>query len=340
MYMYTTAHTRVVSTGVYLPENRVTSRELLDEIDARTRFGISHNWMDRVLGVRERRVAPPGMKPSEMAARAGRDALERAGMAGRDLDVVIYTGMARDYVEPATAHIVQDAIGAGDAVCFDLSNACHGFMNGIHILDMMVATGQARRGMVVTGERNWRMGARALELLKGTERREDFERLAGALSVGDAAAAMVVGPKLGPDTGFRGFMLHSRGEHHALCVCEDQGEISGHMDMVNIVQAHIGMHAEMYPEFLRRMGWSTEDIDRFIHHQVGKKAFSLHAEYSGIERSRMTDTISTLGNITSATIPVNLHQLAESGTTAPGEKVMISGAGSGLSISQSALVWD
>lgn len=340
MYMYTTAHTRVVSTGVYLPENRVTSRELLDEIDARSRFGIAHNWMDRVLGVRERRVAPPDMRPSQMATRAARDALERAGISGRDLDVVIYTGMARDYVEPATAHIVQHEIGARDAVCFDLSNACHGFMNGIHVVDMMVATGQARRGMVVCGERNWRMGARALELLRKTDRREDFEQLAGALSVGDAAAAMIVGPKLGPDSGFRGFMLHSRGEHHALCVCEDQGEISGHMDMVNIVQAHIGMHAEMYPEFLRRMGWQPADIDRFIHHQVGKRAFSLHANYSGIDRRKMTDTVSTLGNITSATIPVNLHRLAGEEGARAGERVMISGAGSGLSISQTALVWD
>lgn len=338
--MYTAGHTRIISTGVYLPENKVTSRELLDELDARSRFGVPHNWIDRVLGIRERRVAPPDMRPSEMAVRAARDALDRAGVHARDIDAVIYTGMSRDCVEPATAHMVQKAIGARDAVCFDLTNACHGFMNGIHVLDMLVATGQARRGLVVTGERNWQVSLNTMDVLKKTDDRDAFQRMIGGLSVGDAGAAMLLGPKLGPDTGFAGFVLQSRGEHCDLCVYSEHGAPSGHMDMVGIIEAHIGMHAELFPRFLERMRWQASDINHFIHHQVGKRAFSMHAAYSGIERSRMTDTVSTLGNITSATIPVNLHRLAEEGVAQPGDNVMISGAGSGLSISQTALVWD
>ncbi len=338
--MYSVGHTRVLGTGVYLPENRVSSADLLDEIKSSERLGISRDWLERVTGIRERRLAPDGMKPSEMAVQAGWEALDRSGVSPADLDAVIYAGMNRDYLEPATAHIVQHRLGARNAVCFDLTNACHGFMNAIHLLDALIATGQARRGLIVTGETNWRVGRTALRLLKACRERSEFTRLVGGLTVGDAGAAMVIGPKDEPDSGFLGFMLESRGEFNQLCVyADDACEHPGHMDMVTIVKEHIQMHADMFPDFMRRLAWRPAEVRRFVHHQVGRKAFALHAEYSDIPQDRMTDTVSMLGNITSATIPVNLHRLAEDRGLGRGEKVFIAGAGSGLSVSQAGLLW-
>ncbi len=338
--MFSVGHTRILGTGIYLPDNKVTSAELMDDIQAKERFGIPSTWLERITGIRERRVASPGTMPSEMATEAARQALDRSEVRAADLDMVIYAGMSRDYVEPATAHIVQDRLGARHAVCFDLSNACHGFMNAIHLLDALIATGQARRGLIVTGEENWRIGRVALKLLKRCNDRGEFNRLVGGLTVGDAGAAMILGPKTDPDSGFAGFMLDSQGQYNQLCVFSDREDHHpGHMDMSNIVKEHIQLHADMFPDFMNRLAWQAGDIKRFVHHQVGRKAFGMHSAYSGIPATRMTDTISTLGNITSATIPVNLHRLSETREMGDSEKVFIAGAGSGLSISQAGLIW-
>jgi 3-oxoacyl-(acyl-carrier-protein) synthase III len=341
MYMYTQGHSRMIGVGVYVPEQRVTSSELFDSFQSKERFGIPTQWLDRTMGIRERRVAPDGIKPSSMAVIAAVEALEAAGVAPGELDAVIYTGIDRDYLEPATAHVVQDALGANHAVCFDLTNACHGFMNGIHVMDALIATGQARRGLIVTGEQNSRITRRAINILKASHDRADFDRLVGGLTVGDAGAAMVVGPKLGPDSGFMGFVLDSQGQHKDLCVCGDgTTETTVHMAMGEIVREHIQMHAEMYRESLSRLGWSPTQIRRFVHHQVGKKAFGMHADYAGVSTAIMPDTVSTMGNITTATIPVNLYNLIKNKDIENGGRVFIAGAGSGLSISQTGLIWD
>jgi len=338
--MFSVGHTRMLGTGIYIPDNTVTSAELMDEIQAKAKFGVSSAWLERVTGIRERRMAPTGMMPSEMATRAALQALERSGVRAIDLDAVVYAGMNRDYMEPATAHIVQDRIGARYAVCFDLTNACHGFMNAIHLLDALIATGQARRGLIVTGEENWRVGRVALKLLKACNDRSEFNRLVGGLTVGDAGAAMIIGPKTDPDSGFVGFMLESQGQFNQLCVfAEREDQHPGHMDMSSIVKEHIQLHADMFPGFMNRLGWQAQEIKKFVHHQVGRKAFTMHSSYTGVPETRMTDTVSTLGNITSATIPVNLHRLTESQEISVGEKVFIAAAGSGLSISQAGLMW-
>ncbi len=338
--MFSIGHSRILGIGIYLPDNRVTSAELMDEINSTERFGVSRNWLERATGIRERRIAPVGMMPSEMATRAAKDAIERSGISPSQIDAVIYAGMNRDYVEPATAHLVQDAVGAKRGVCFDITNACHGFMNAIHVMDAFIASGQARYGLIVTGEENWRVGRTALEELKKCHDRAEFNRLVGGLTVGDAGAAMIVGPKTDPQGGFAGLMFTSQGQFNQLCVfSEREDQPPGHMDMVNIVKEHIQLHADMYPAFMDRLRWQPEEIKKFVHHQVGRKVFALHSKYSGVPQERMTDTVSRLGNITSATIPVNLRLLAEQNDIAEGEKIFIAGAGSGLSVSQSGLLW-
>jgi 3-oxoacyl-[acyl-carrier-protein] synthase-3 len=338
--MFSIGHSRILGIGIYLPENRVTSAELMDEIKTKERFGISSSWLERATGIRERRIAPAGMMPSDIATQAANDAIERSGISPSRIDAVIYAGMNRDYLEPATAHIVQDAVGAKRALCFDITNACHGFMNAIHVVDSFIASGQARVGLIVTGEENWRVGRSALEVLKQCNDRAEFNRLVGGLTVGDAGAAMIVGPKTDPQGGFAGLMLESQGRFNQLCVfSERKDRPCGHMDMVSIVKEHIQLHADMYPQFMHRLRWHPGEIKKFVHHQVGRKVFALHSKYSGVPQERMTDTVSSLGNITSATIPVNLRLLAEQHDVSEGEKIFIAGAGSGLSVSQGGLVW-
>lgn len=343
--MYTVGHTRIVSVGTYLPDTKVSSREILEQIDSKNRFGIPYDWLDRTTGIATRHITPEGMFPSEMAARAAARALERARLLASEIDVIVYAGVDRDYIEPATAHIVQHKIKADNAVVFDVTNACHGFMNGIHLVDALIATGQARRGLVVTGEQGSRAMRRAVELLSKTTDREQFVNLAGGLTVGDAGAAMILGPKKAPDCGFMGFMLASRGEHAQLCVCPFENrqvseEVALRTDMPNIVKHHVQMHADMFEGFMKILGWEPIQIHRFVHHQVGLRVFKLHSAYSHVPTSRMSNTVCTMGNLISASIPINIDKLSCNHDVKPGDRIFISGSGSGLSISQAGLVWE
>src|SRR5438105_1328043 len=116
--MYTVGHSRVISTGVYLPEQRLSSVELFQRFDSRNRFDIPYDWLERTMGIRERRIAPTNMMPSDMAILAAREALERAEVRALDIDILVFTGVLRDHVEPASAHRVQDQLGARNAIVF------------------------------------------------------------------------------------------------------------------------------------------------------------------------------------------------------------------------------
>lgn len=340
-YMYTAGHSRVVSAGTYLPAERVTSRELMQQIDSENRFDISFDWLERTMGIRERRKTPAGLLPSDMAADAALEAIELAGIGASEIDAIIYAGVDRDYyLEPATAHIVQDKIKAFNAVAFDVTNACHGFMNAIHLMDALIATGQARRGLIVAGEQGHRYAEKAISALTRTEDRQQFLKLAGGLTLGDAGAALILGPKLDPDSGFMGLMLQSQGQYSRLCTCGGRGEESAlETDMASIVEHGIRLLGSMYKETMRKLGWEPQQIAKFVHHQVGRKVFNHHARYAQISTDIMPDTVTSLGNLVTANIPVNLYNLAISGEMQVGDKVFIAGAGSGLAVSQAGLVW-
>lgn len=335
----------IAGLGVYEPQERISSVDIMRELQSRERFGIPEKWLEKALGVKERRAAQPDLKPSGLAIPACLEALDRAGLLATEVDLLIYAGMNRDYIEPATAHVVADGIGASRAVCLDLTNACHGFMNGVHYANALVGAGDAKNVLICAGENNWRIGRSIFRDAGKLKDRAEFERWTGALSVGDAGAAMVVVPKTDPMVGFDQIMMHSDASHRELCVLEADGDgeviKDGIMDMVGISKAHIGLHQQHFHDFLRGLGWNgPEAIDHFVHHQVGRAVFKKHEEYSGVPISKMSNTFTNYGNITAATIPFNLYKLLTGDTGNSQGRTFISGAGSGLSISQSGYTGD
>lgn len=343
MYLYTQGHSRVVGTGIYLPDERVTTKELLEQCDAPGRFGISTDWLERVSGISEKRLAPTNMLPSDMAVLAAHQAMERSELDPQLLDAIIYTGATRDFsVEPSTAHIVQAKLKAINAVAFDVSNACHGFMNGIHLMDALIASGQVRRGLVVTGEQGSRFTQMAIEALRLTTDRAELTRLAAGLTLGDAGAAMIMGPKLGPDTGFMGFMLQSQGQYAEFCT---SGGVLREGPVITDMPAIVGQSAklvtDMFREFMhQRLKWKVKDLEKYVIHQVGAKVFKLHADLMNIPMGIIPKTVGRLGNLITANIPLCLHNFSVNQEVKQGSKIYLSGAGSGISISQAGLIWD
>lgn len=341
-YMYTPGHSRLISTGVYIPAQRITSREIMEQFDSLERFGVPADWLERITGIKEKRVTPEGILPSDMATRAAQEAMETAGILPDALDAIIYAGVTRDHLEPATAHIVQAKIKAHGAMVFDISNACHGFMNGIHLMDALIATGQARRGLVVSGEQGSLFTRMAIEALTHSYERRSLTEFAAGLTLGDAGAAVILGPKLAPGTGFMGFMLHSQGQFAGLCrsgALLQEGPV--YTDMPTIVSESTKLIIEMYESFMhKRLKWRKEDLAKCVVHQVGIKTFRLYREKLGIPLDLMPDTVTTLGNLITATIPVNIHNVLKSKEINSAQKIYLSGVGSGISLSQAGLVWD
>ncbi len=341
MYMYTQGHSRLISTGACIPEDRISSREIMERIESEDRFDVSYDWLERITGIKERRIAPEHLQPSDMAVQAAEEAMATAEIRASEIDAIIYAGMSRDFLEPATAHVVQSKIQAHNAVSFDITNACHGFMNGIHLMDTLIATGQVRRGLVVTGEKAWRYTKLAMDTLRQSHDRGEFLRLASGLGLGDAGAAALMGPKTDPDSGFLGFMLQSQAQFYALSVCGRNGSFTPlEADMGPLIQEGIKLWSRMYREFIGKIGWQPAEIAKCVQHQASLKMIRSIAQYVGVSLEVMVDTITHFGNLSTANIPFNLYLLQKNREVAPGGKVLLTGGGSGIAISKAALVWD
>lgn len=124
----------------------------MDEIQSETRFNVPNTWLEDLTGIRSRQFAGPEANPSDLAIEAGRAALEKCGMDPKDIAMVIYCGIDRDWVEPAPSHRVQRQLGCSNSACLDVTNAYHCFTNGMSVGDAMIATGAEENVAVVTGE--------------------------------------------------------------------------------------------------------------------------------------------------------------------------------------------
>ncbi len=342
-YSWSPGHSRLISTGVYLPETRISSRELMAQIDAPQRFGLNRNWLARLTGVRERCVAADHMQPSDLAVYAARDALARAEskeITLADIDALIFAGVFRDYHEPATAHIVAHKLGANIPTAFDVSNACHSFEDALHIMDALIATGQVKYGLLVTGETSYRMRHEAVNMLKQTTDRELFMELCAGLNVGDCGAAMIVGPKKEPDIGFMGFMQESRSTYYHYSTsgpacCDHLLKVS----MTPLVDEAIRMGEAMFPPFIDNLGWHRNEIKACASHQASTSQIQRMAGYMDVDPALFVETVSTLGNLISGNVVVGLHLLAQRQQVKAGDKLVLIGGGSGIVGSHAGLIW-
>ncbi len=334
--MLVNGHTSIIGIGSYMPHEIVKSVDLMAEIHSAEKFGISENFISDVIGIEERRVAVHGHKPSDLAIFASEVALKHSGINANEIDLIIFCGIERDWIEPATAHRVQQFIGAKNATCFDLSNACHGFMNGVSVADAMIATGSASTALICTGEKPSNIMYEALRRLSESDNRADVKRWLGALTVGDAGGAIIIRRSECQD-GFCKFNFSSNGEHTSLCYYEydADGHVEGQMLMKSISIEIVGFHRQMIRDTYHKLSWKPTDIDWLYCHQVGAKPHYQMAELAEIDTEKAPITYRKFGNITSATIPVNFHF----NPPEKGDKILILGTGSGLSISQTGMVF-
>lgn len=220
-----------------------------------------------------------------------------------------------------------------------MNNACLGFINGVHIVDALIATSQVRHDLVVTGEQGSRFMRKAIESLKAFWQREALGRLAAGLTLGDAGAAMLLGPKRDDALGIAAFQMESNGRHTELCYCGDVLETGLlYTDMPGVLSAGAVLSAATFEELVDvRLKWRRDELAAVVPHQVGKGSMKVCTDVLGVRKNNISQSVSRLGNITTATIPVNLHRLMYEEPLAEGDKLVLVGAGS---TGHAGIVWE
>lgn len=338
--MFLNGHSHVLSVGIEHPRERVTSRSLMQEARLKENFGIADTYLERLTGILERRRAGDDLQPSDLAAAAARQALDRAGIGPREIQFIIYAGVTRDHcIEPSTAHNVQRKLGAAHAHAFDVSNACLGFMNGILSLDSFLGGG-ARYGLVVTGEKGSMFAKSAVRELRKARQGEQVNELLAGLTLGDVGAAVLLGRKQHPEHGFLGFEFASDGRHADLCWCGGQETIGAvYTNMPALLKEATELGESVYSSLIRTLNWSNSDLRWYIPHQIGKISFRIHTGITGVPASRMPNSYQRFGNLITGNIPVCLDSVDAGGELLEGDKIWMAGAGSGVCAGHAGLIW-
>jgi len=323
--------TKVMGVGSYLPEQRVTSDEIMQDIGTEQKYGMRHDWMSAGMGIIERRMVTDDQRPSQLAIEAANNALESCPDLDLDLiDAVIFCGIERDRPEPATAHVIQRALGLNANHVFDVANACFGFFEGLKLASSLIESGTIKYGLIVTGEVTTKMSRIVAKQLKKGLPMAEAKHLWGMLSVGDAGGAMIVGPAKDGHSGFMKFHQTSKSQYSELCHYnwKPNGEVEAHMDMGKIVARGLQLNKQIYREALDELGWDS--VDWAIAHQTGDAAFEHAMALHRLDKRKIVKTYPKLGNVTTATLPLSFQKLIDSGNLNAGDKVGGLFAGSGL----------
>ena len=326
---------RFESIGLRVPETRLSTADLL----ARTRHktGIQ---LERLTGIHERRVALDGEDSLTLATAAARDCLRRSRHAPGDLDLVIsasiskYRGRFNQQLEPTLSLYVKDAIGAPQAMSFDVSNACAGMLTGVFILNDFIRRGEIERGMVVSGECISQLGTNASKQVRNV-----LSRQLASLTLGDAGAAVIVerAPEGAPGIEVAGFTTLS--EHSRLCLAYPSHVGPGATMYTRSRAIHKMAIADGTPlveEALRAAGIDIGDVDYFIPHQTSARAIRKGvAEFGrmfGATPKHTVVNVEEFGNTSSTTHFVALYRYLQEGRFRPGDRVMLMALASGIEI--------
>jgi 3-oxoacyl-[acyl-carrier-protein] synthase III len=325
----------ITAVASCLPERRVTTTELQAAVAAASGLPLPAGMFAQATGITTRRVVAAGEYASDLAIGAGRQVLEQAGLDALDVDLLLFASASRDMAEPATAHVVQAALG-GRAHALDVTNACNSFLNGIDLARSMILSGRARRALVVTGETPTRSMRPRLDGMR--QARQAF----AGYTFGDAGAAVLVEPvatggilDVDAETHsqhwaaggvFGGGSRHPRGDEHTYFT-GDGHKLRGVFEKIGL-----GLVERVH----HRTGLSWDDYARVLVHQVTLPYVQRFVEVAGVPEEKLEVTVAELGNMASASLGVQLARIRPG--LRDGDKVLFLGLGGGVSLM--TMIWE
>lgn len=341
------SHVCLDTFGYELPPRILTSEKIESRLDSvYSRLKLPQGRLELMSGIRQRRLWPEGTRPSEAAAKAGRDVLKRGDIDPAEVECLIFTSVSRDMMEPATASFVHNALSLPKScLIFDISNACLGFLDGMVMLANMIELGQVKSGLVVSGET-------AEELLESTIRTLVADETLNRKSIKPAFASLTIG------SGSVGLYMRrtekdekkprlvhgawrANTTHSDLCHGNQAGGNTTLMETDSEELLHRGVETAhlTWQEFSREPGWGGGDIDGFFCHQVGTAHARLLFERLGLDLSKNFETLASLGNVGSVSAPITMAQAIEQEFYRPGHKGALLGIGSGINCLMLGVEW-
>lgn len=322
----------------------VTSEELESRLAAvYERLRISAGQLEAWTGIRERRWWEAGFPPSLGAAKAARKALARSSVAAEDIGMLIYAGVCRDELEPATAAHVAAELGIVPSEgLYDIGNACLGVLNGIVDIANRITLGQIEAGLVVSCESAREINDVMIERMNEQCDMGYFTKALATLTGGSGACAVVV-RRAAPGDPRRlvGGIQRSAPQHHMLCRwgSDESFRPFTSTDSVAVLSHGVELGSRTWNDFLAELDWTPEDIDRVICHQVGEAHRKTILETLGIDSGKDFCTFPHLGNMGTAALPVTATIAADRGVLQAGQRVAFLGIGSGLNCMMLGWEW-
>ena len=310
-----TIYSRIVGTGSYLPEKILTNRDLEKTVDT------SDEWIYTRTGIRQRHIAADHENTSDLALAASRRAIDAAGLAPEDIDLVIVATTTSDMVFPSTACLLQAKLGIANCPAFDMQAVCSGFVYALATADQLIKSGQYRHVLVVGAE----VYSRIL----------DWKDRATCVLFGDGAGAVVL--RRSEQAGILASRLHADGRHAGILSVPGSvsgGEVTGRpllrMEGNTVFKLAVKVLEEVALETLAAAGLEASDVDWLIPHQANIRIIQATARKLGLSMERVIATVDRHANTSAASVPLALDEAVRDGRIRPGQHVLLEGVGGGF----------
>jgi 3-oxoacyl-[acyl-carrier-protein] synthase III len=321
---------QIVGTGSYVPDNVITNADLLRE------NGFDPEWIEQRSGIVERRRAPAHLATSDLCVEAAKRALAAAGLGPKDVDLLIIGTFTPDHFCPSTACLVQDRLGLA-CPAFDLSAACSGFMYSLSTAAQYVATGNATTALALGADTNTRF-------MNPTDQRT-------YPLFGDGAGAAVI-TRGTPKQGLLCYQLGADGGGGPLLVIPaggtreptspasvQAGRQYVHMDGRSVFKWAVRALTDTIQLVLEQSNLGVNDVSQYILHQANQRIIDAAVDALKIPRERVFNNIQRYGNTSGASVPIALDEAFRAGRIHPGDTLLLSGFGAGLTWGTAVFRW-
>jgi 3-oxoacyl-[acyl-carrier-protein] synthase-3 len=339
----------IQSFGYELPPNVITSEDLERRLEpAYRKLRFQKGQLEAITGIRERRYWDPGYKMSRGAILAGKKALDASNLSSQDIGMLVYGGVCRDNLEPATACAVAHGLGlTPDTLVYDVSNACLGILNGMVLAANAIELGQIKAGLVVSCESARQIVDTTINRLLATPDMDTFKKTVATLTGGSGAVAVLLTHKAHSKTGHRlkGGVAKNDVAHHGLCTwgpdtgIPSSGDQIMETDSVAVLQNGVTLGIETYRDFRTTLNLTPDEPDKVICHQVGATHQRSILDAVNLPPEKDFTTFKFLGNIGTVSLPITAAIAAERGFLSPGDLVAFLGIGSGLNCLMLGVDW-
>jgi len=311
-------------SGSALPKRVVSNDELARQVDT------SDEWIVERTGIRFRHIAGEGETTSTLATEAARKALDAAGVDPRSVDLIVLATTTPDQTFPATATLVQDALGCNGCMAFDVAAVCSGFLYALGVADSLLRTGAAKTAVVI--------GAETMSSLL------DWEDRATCVLFGDGAGAMVLQAEEveqdGP--GVLVTRLHADGAHNSLLLADGGPSSTGTVGKLRMKGREVFRHAvvnlaEVLEEALEAAGISASELDWVVPHQANARILDATSRKLGLPPEKVVITVDRHANTSAASVPLAFDVAFRDGRIKPGQLVMLEAMGGGFTWGASLL---